>query len=473
MKIFASERFIKAYYKGSLVIQRSCEHAVHDFVRSYRADPRNTINRHARVAGIRRRVLEIDVSRSGRLLAYFANKQLTLLDVGEKRIVPSYNDQKLDHDLFNCTDAPDQFWPEKPSGFFFSYPDTAIQAYGMENNFEWVYWLDEEQDRVFTSIRDDSLALEALLLGQGNMVFFIIGGPGTGKSCILLNLLKCYIEDFSVGLIMTSELVDYVEQSTEANVHQYLVDSTEVYSKDIVLVDDPANVFEIRSYAQLARNGLVPVVILAFDPLQLDDSPTDHEYQSLLEQFKVKEHALTASYRQKENVGKVTKQAADVIAASTPFLDSGKIKTFRQERSHLIHLANELHFRNPRGYTQVYQRASIRNILDEVNRINRPSLLWQHWYSLLIVEPQPESLREECYKILNRVNAKFITEDEIRSIRGLEFRHVFLFLEHKLYDEIENGFKGSGRPVYNERRLLRIPFSRAKDSLVIFVLDNE
>jgi hypothetical protein len=35
---------------------------------------------------------------------------------------------------------------------------------------------------------------------------------------------------------------------------------------------------------------------------------------------------------------------------------------------------------------------------------------------------------------------------------------------------VEGGFKGSGQSVYNERRLLRIPFSRAKDSIVTFVV---
>jgi len=74
---------------------------------------------------------------------------------------------------------------------------------------------------------------------------------------------------------------------------------------------------------------------------------------------------------------------------------------------------------------------------------------------------------------MNRVKAKIITLDEIRSIKGLEFQHVFLFLKRDLYEQVEYGFKGSGQRVYNQRRLLRIPFSRAKDSLVTFVLDND
>jgi hypothetical protein len=39
-----------------------------------------------------------------------------------------------------------------------------------------------------------------------------------------------------------------------------------------------------------------------------------------------------------------------------------------------------------------------------------------------------------------------------------------------IFKQHDAGFEGSGRNLYEQRRLLRIPYSRAKDSLVLFAL---
>ncbi|MCL4261773.1 MAG: hypothetical protein KJ069_01090 [Anaerolineae bacterium] len=471
MRIFVSHRFQRAYRKGSPGIQHLAEHAIHDFVRSYRSDPHNTVRRYDRVAHIRKQVLEIDISGKNRLLAHFAEKQLTLLDVGEKRIVPDYSLGKLEHDLANRIKAPDRFWPERPSGFFTEYIDPTIKLFGLELLPDWIYWLDEEQDGVLSTIAEDLDTWYSLLkLRNEGMIFFVVGGPGTGKSCVLINLLKWYVElKLNVGLSMSQELVEYVERSNHASISQYLVNNL-VPEHDVLLVDDPKNMITINHYIQLVGQGSVKLLVLAFDPLQLEDSITDKSYYYLINTHKVKVHARTTCYRQKEKVGQATKNAANVIAASTPFLAKEKIKNYREERSELTRLSNELLFRNPGGHTPVYDEATIQNVIDEVNRINQPGLLWKHWYNLLVVESEKGALRPECYQAINRVKAKIISLNQIESVKGLEFQHVFLFLERSLYEQIEFGFEGSGQSVYNRRRLLRIPFSRAKDSLVTFVL---
>lgn len=474
MRIFTSHRFLKAFHRGSLVVQHCAEHAVHDFVRNYRSDRSTLVRRYDRVAGIRKQVLEIDISGNGRLLAHFANSNLTLLDVGPKHIVPRYNKQKLCQDLDNCEKAPDHFWPERPSGFFAEYPDTSIQPYGMELYPEWAYWLDQEQDAVQQAIQNDLLGMMALLLNTTGRTFFLVGGPGTGKSCILLNLLKNYVEqDFNVGLAMADQLVDYVARSTNTTVKEHLIaGGWAAHGLDILLVDDPPNTATIEQYARLVQQGNVKIVVIAFDPLQLDTSMTDQEYQELVKAYQAQVFALSTCYRQKEHVGQATKKAADVIAASTPFLDQRKIEDYHGKRSTLTQLANEMQFSNPRGYTRVYEKATVQNVQDEVRRINKPGLLWQHWHSLLVVEPHSGSLHSECYQAMNQVKTMIITIDDIRSVKGLEFQHVFLFLNRDLYEQVEYGFEGSGQRIYDQRRLLRIPFSRAKDSLVTFVLGD-
>ncbi len=55
-------------------------------------------------------------------------------------------------------------------------------------------------------------------------------------------------------------------------------------------------------------------------------------------------------------------------------------------------------------------------------------------------------------------------------MKGVEFQHAFIVMGKQLYDQVNLGFEGSGKNVYAALRLLRIPYSRAKDRLVAFVL---
>jgi len=48
------------------------------------------------------------------------------------------------------------------------------------------------------------------------------------------------------------------------------------------------------------------------------------------------------------------------------FLAEEKIKRYRDERAEISQLSNEMQFRNPRGYVEVYDSATLQNVLDEV-----------------------------------------------------------------------------------------------------------
>jgi len=54
------------------------------------------------------------------------------------------------------------------------------------------------------------------------------------------------------------------------------------------------------------------------------------------------------------------------------------------------------------------------------------------------------------------------------AVKGLEYQHVALVLSRERLIAVQNGFSGTGRRLYNDYRLLRIPFTRAKDSLAVF-----
>lgn len=477
MDILSSDRFLKAYKKSSFSLQNLAEGAIHDFVLRYRSDPKTVSHYYDRISGIRKSVLEIDLSGACRLIASYSKDQLILLDMGSHEVVDRYSNGKLRHDLNSITNAPDKFWPESCSPFFVRSPDRAIPFhYQDEISPDWLYFLEAEQEMIL-----EEIFLETINEVDDHVTppFFVIGGPGTGKSCILLGLLKNMADEgISVAIHISSELVDYAEQSTGANISQFCMPISRVSSSlglDVLLVDDPASRDEITQALNLYIDNVVRVVVIAFDPLQLEHSLSDDEFLGLERNYEIRTFHLYDCYRQKENVGKATKHIADVIANSTPFLREYKIKKYREEREWLTSMANDLNFLNPHGYTQYYEQATKKDFQAEVDRILEMDwLMWKHWPGLLVINGVdiPKSWYGVLAPLLAENYVHFVSISDLNDVKGLEYQNVFIVLGTEQFDEVQQGFKGSTRRGYDQRRLLRIPFSRSKDSLVTFAIEG-
>jgi len=211
---------------------------------------------------------------------------------------------------------------------------------------------------------------------------------------------------------------------------------------------------------------------MAFDPLQLDVAISDNEFNRVANSNDVKTYKLDECYRQKENVGKTTKHIIDVVALSTPYRNERKIRRFEQEHERVTALANNITFTNPHGYTKGYDNFHIQWLEFEVKRIQKTQM-WQHWPSLLILT-DGFKLPKDIRNVLRPISPKYRKElflEEVEEVKGLEFQNVFVFISREIYNQLQEGFKGTGRTIYNKMRLMRIPFSRAKDSVVTFAID--
>jgi hypothetical protein len=239
-------------------------------------------------------------------------------------------------------------------------------------------------------------------------------------------------------------------------------------------LDDPNNLIDT---IRLTQSSTIKVAVLAFDPLQVEEDITDDAFEGIKRTYGITTHILGGCYRQKENVGKATKHVIDMIATSTPFLRKDKIKSFRGNRQQLTELANNLNFINPHGYIEYYPNATVNDILHEVTRIlTHEWLMWKHWPGLLILldgVSLTEAFLEALKPLMQKNYVNIVPFNEIREVKGLEYQHVFVFIKKHLFDEIQSGFTGSGQREYHRRRLLRIPFSRAKDSLVTFAIISD
>jgi hypothetical protein len=486
----ASERFLDEYRAASPPLQALAEREIHFLQRRVRSH-RNWLSNYDRVAGLRGHVvIEVEVGSGPRILAHFGDRRVTLMAFGDHGVVGRYvRGRTLEADLASRVALPPAFRLGHKDRFF---PPTAITAapsltpWASELSRDWLYFLDEEQLAIADGIVDN--AEEVLLSEDSYCIHVVVGGPGTGKTSILLHLLERLsdqitkgAETWRVGLDVSDELSDFIEASTGWKLAESrrLTRSAEL---DVLLVDDPRWLQDVASQAIAARGDFkadeededLPhpkVVVVAFDPLQLQESVTDKEYARFLEAHAATEWPLRTSYRQKEKVGAVALNVAKVVAESSPFFVEQKQRKHTRERKALTTLANSLVFRNPSGFAKTYEDAQISEWVAHLTWIRSQRGLWEHWPPLLVVSdedaPLPDPWRNVAHALLR---CREVTLAEIEVIKGLEFQHVAVVLSEERYEAVESGFSGSGRPVYNQYRLLRIPFSRAKDSIGVFVL---
>jgi hypothetical protein len=466
VQIFASERFLKNYHRASVPLQGLAEGAIHDFVARQCSEPKIFLQKYDRLAHLSVPVLEVDLSGGPRLLAYYNDDTLTLLDMGGHEVVGQYDSNKLVHDIVNSQPIPDQFWPHNPSKFFSPNPDDVpYRKYPDEVSSDWLYFLEDEQYKVYEDIA-------TAILNNDPRPHFIVGGPGTGKTCIILNLLKLFVEGgYNAGIIISSYLKDYIKSAgldiTPFFKSYYSYEDSS--PAELLFIDDPENIRDMFNSGAVQK---AKMVVAAFDPLQLPYDFTDRKLDLVSNDFAVCRHELTICYRQKETVGQTTKNIVETIEASTPFLKQEKIDKFRKSREHLFRLSNNLKFVNPHGYTQAYSNFTIHELRTEVNRILKNQwLLWTHWPGLLILTDGYSLSAEDNQALQPLLHKDYIVSlpfERIEEIKGLEFQYVFIFMDSELYDELQNGFRGSGQKEYRRRQMYRIPFSRAKDGLIIF-----
>jgi hypothetical protein len=472
--IYVTRRFQDAYDRG-LRLRHMAEGTVQDFVRRYRSNAVTCILNYDRVEGLNQTVLEFKIAGGPRMLGLWQPPRLTLLDLGNHEITGRLRRTDVRHAKENAVEAPPQFYPET-RGFFLATPDLDWTDYrDRERLEEWAFFLDEQQATIANTIYEASI--ETLLEDGRPQVHLVMGGPGTGKTCILLNLLQRLTDEkFDVCLEVSDQVARYLREAALWDLKSLRGSAERRDEVAVVLADDPATHNDITSLARTPKRGLAKIVVLAVDPLQLDRAPTDEAFDELMKRHRVHLHQLSVCYRQKAKVGEVTKKAAEIIARSTPFLAKEKQQVFWNERERLTSLCNDLlEFPNPHGYRLAHPDASVEDFRRELNRIkSHEAGQWGYWPPLLVaiidddVGQLPKAWSVELRN--SGVQHQVLGPLELGQAKGVEYQHVFLVMGRALFDQLDAGFEGTGQSLYERRRLLRIPYSRAKDSLALFAL---
>ncbi|HKO18401.1 MAG TPA: ATP-binding protein [Acidobacteriaceae bacterium] len=441
------------------------------------ADTRSWIRAYRSVEGISQDVREADLSGSHRLLFHVKDGSLYLLDMGKHEVVPRYvATSSLSSELRSATEPPADLGCSRPPGFFTFDAETEWRAFANEAEPSWISYLDSQQEAVVASILE-RVDQRSQASRAWNLTV-IVGGPGTGKTSILLNLLdRAFAYNLMPEIVVSDALSEYIASASFVDIAPYrttVEQGCREQRGDILLVDDPDSASQLQDLKWLAQTRAYKAVVVAFDPLQLTDRLDDRSLENLVSGSGAARHYLTACYRQKEVVGRAAKRSLDALAASSEF-HRGSRKWNAEgpaSRRLITELANNVVFRNPSGRAKVHATATPELVRQEVRRIARARHIWKHWPPLLVAldDEHEVHLPAELRSALDDVPHHLLSLSAAPTIKGLEFQHAFLFLSYQLFQELECGFEGVGKSLYRLRRLYRIPFTRAKDSIVTFVV---
>lgn len=474
LAIHAAPTFLRDYRKAGVGLQSLAEGAIKDLIRLAAADPTGWRRRYDRVAGLKSQapVLEIDLAGGPRLLAV-DDGELTLWRMGDHGLIDSVVRSKPPMPTEREA-LPVQFRPGSRLRLFPEDADEIFIDYGNESSADWAYWLDDQQFDAAIRVSD---SIQAAFLEGRRTVHGIFGGPGTGKTTILVWLLKTLatVEPGSAALDVVLEaptsVINQIENSTGWELREFTLEAHEANgrSPNVILVDDPESLNAVEDVLETHPDASV---VLGFDPLQMAESITDAELTAWLERTDAEAEWLASCYRQKAVVGRAAKHVADTIAASSPFLREDKKGRHHQERAALTQRANETTFVNPSGKVQTIVEPTVdawESYWKYLYRLRRSGRLWDHWPPLLVITDPSADIPSRWLSRLDAVASHRKSTEELLDVKGLEYQHVLMLLGDRLYTSIENGFEGSGTNAYNRFRLFRIPFSRGKDSLVTFV----
>jgi hypothetical protein len=476
--IQATPRFLDALDSAGPKLTNGYYREISDFERRYASSPSTVSGQYDQAEHLKPAVvLEFEVGGGPRMLGHWDPPTLTLLDAGAHRIVGAYRNAWLAHALKRAIPLDGMASAQRPWRLFGSNRDTDFKEYRRELHPDWIYDLADNQAGIAATVRKS--------YRRSNLndpdIFVLVGGPGTGKTSILLKvLLDLQAIGARPGIVVSDEVADFVSAGLGRPIGPFRIpgDATtlELSGLDVLLYDDPASLQDVDAAIDQAV-GQVRLVVVGFDPCQLDEDVWDEDYSSLLMKWEARPYELRACYRQKETLGIASRRVMERVAESTPFLDKRKVSTFRDGHELVYRIANNISFPNKHGYEHTYLDAGERDVTVEASRI-RKLTLWHHVPPVLVAVDSTCELNWRWDRLLRGISHRVVEFNPVsqwsslRSVKGLEFQHVFLVVNRALFDELESGFEGSGQAIYHARRMLRIPFSRAKDGLVTFVVES-
>jgi len=440
--------------------------------------------------------MELEIGSGPRLVAHVDGMVITLVALGPHDVVTHLKrNRNVREELKELADLPAGFGVGTLEDVLLADMISHLASksgtrdprrpFGPEVDPHWLHFLSDEQAEMFLGIAG---AIEnALTIPGMTTAHFIEGGPGTGKTSVLLCLLDHFAgEGYSVGLDMPEHLVEFVEAQSGLDLRKFMSPIGERESVCIYLVDDPDSLEGLHWDSARAKQNLgqweSTAVVVAFDPLQVqstrDAELTDAALQKVRADADATRWVLRDCYRQKEIPGSAALSVTKVIlGSSSAFFIAKKRAEWAEGHAEITEAALNLRFINPGGeYTEFAEPewSDWTGYLDKV--IRAISATWREgnprvWPHLAVVAPMDAALPENWANPLQDMQHHyFLKSDCAKYLRGVEYAHVAVLLTQSELEMVTKGVNGTGPKEYERLRMLRLPFSRARDSIAVFVV---
>lgn len=474
--MFQSDRFTRNYnrYNGE---RSRVRQKISELYSRYESDPSGWLRNIERLRDPRYEVYRIKITEGDRLIFCIEDKKIVLIDVGPHEVMEDFLSLKpsTKEGIFrNLIATPDWYYKKSnsinksKSSFNLSNigDDDMRWLYDDELNESWLQFLDDEQYKVRTKIFDG-------VKNPGTFRFhLVLGGAGTGKTVILLNLALSLKESGrNVVTRFGAPVLKYLNSGSQRVPGSHL----DLQPGAVVLFDDPGELADLRKMIQECKRVGVRALIVALDPFQWIERRVYEKFYELLDSLEPEVHQLSLCYRQSANVGSKALDFTDQILEKTsPFILDSKIEAHRKTLNPLKEICVEnVTFADAGGRFRIYRDNLKLAWEQEIERVKSRIDLWTHWHPLLIVEDAEIFPIPREWKALTKgLNAVSKSIDASQQIRGCEYQEVFLFLSSRTWDLITNGVLGATSSDWQKAISFHTLMTRPKDSLVLFIEES-
>jgi hypothetical protein len=343
-------------------------------------------------------------------------------------------------------------------------------TYAEELSDEWIRFLDLEQ----SALRDE--LFKQLQAPEANGVYLILGGAGTGKTMVLLDLAwKLTREaDIPVRLDMPEGVREYLAKSEQDYWFQ------KAKSGRIVLLDDPKD-FDAMEAAINSASSHRQAIVIAIDPTQWTHKRTRDKFWRFLMTKNPRKYELTTAYRQGGAIGReVLKVLNSFYDSASMFAGEEKVLLDRGKAEYWETLClKKLKHVDDLGFFAIHLVTDEDDFRSKV-AIELEGVLafdtYRRWPKLLIGlnlgDRVPRGLTEALSDAQMTVgrHCKFRSYYEVHKVRGVEFESVFVFLSVDQFRKLNKGPTGLSGPDYESITQPLTFLTRAENRLAIFVL---
>ena len=473
IRVLQTERFQRGYdrYNGERALIRS---KVSNLLRYQIENPAGFLRKFERLRDESIEIYRIKITDGDRLIFAIVNQEVVLVDVGPHEIMEDFlnlSNVKKRQVLSNLKEIP-QSWSSEPSRSFKPWAETWESEgsheglrwlYEEELNESWLHYLDEQQELTKNTIYER-------IKHPGSFEFhLILGGAGTGKTVVLLNLALS-LEEFgrNVVTVFNSSVLKYLNSGKQKVPGAHMNEQP----GSVVLIDDPVDFATLKETVNRCKKVGARALVVTLDPFQWLERRVFEKFFYLLQEIEPEVHELFRCYRQSANVGKKALNFTSMILEKTsPFLIDSKVEEHLKLINPLREICiDKIEFVDEGGRFRLFETSLEEAFISEVQRVKGRIDLWKHWHPLLVVEEYPlHQMPTSWRNQLKGLNAITKSLGNLDQIRGCEFQEVFVLVSARTWEILQKGILGATSTEWKNSLSFHTLLTRPKDSLVIFL----